>query len=275
MITCELMGGLGNQLFQIFTTISYAIKHKISFSLPTYNTGTRCADGTYRHNYWETLLDNLKPFVKNVTSDITYTEPNFQYVPLPPAIPYKNIKLVGYFQSELYFSDQFPIISKQLKISEKQDIIRSRVNNLSGTISLHFRLGDYKLVQNHHNIQKISYYIQSLTYIVTQTGRDDWIVYYCCEENDNIEVSRRITEIRKHFPKISFLKIPDSLEDWEQMLFMSCCDHNIIANSTFSWWSAYLNPNITKIVTYPKIWFSVNDHKDISTLCPPNWIQQP
>jgi hypothetical protein len=65
------------------------------------------------------------------------------------------------------------------------------------------------------------------------------------------------------------------LEDWEQMLLMSLCNHNIIANSTFSWWGAYLNDNPGKIVCYPEHWFMPEVKKDVTDLFEEDWIKIP
>lgn len=71
---------------------------------------------------------------------------------------------------------------------------------------------------------------------------------------------------------MTFLEAPCGLEDWEEMLLMNCCKDNIIANSSFSWWGAYLNDNINKIVCYPSVWFGpAAGHMDTKDLCPDSW----
>jgi hypothetical protein len=65
----------------------------------------------------------------------------------------------------------------------------------------------------------------------------------------------------------------NTLADWEQLLLMSCCHHNIIANSTFSWWAAYFNSWKDKIVCYPSVWFGNIANHDTKDLCPEEWIK--
>jgi hypothetical protein len=70
---------------------------------------------------------------------------------------------------------------------------------------------------------------------------------------------------------IQFHFVRDTIADWQQMLLMSVCDHNIIANSTFSWWGAYLNANQTKIVCYPSLWFGYGVSHDTRDMFPETW----
>jgi hypothetical protein len=78
------------------------------------------------------------------------------------------------------------------------------------------------------------------------------------------------------YPSYTFVSVPSlgvPLEDWEELLCMSCCDHHIISNSTFSWWGAYVNPSIEKMVCYPLSWFGTStlSHKQTKDICPMSW----
>ena len=80
--------------------------------------------------------------------------------------------------------------------------------------------------------------------------------------------------LEKKFKNMTFTKAVDHSEDWEQLLMMSCCTHNIIANSSFSWWGAYFNSNPEKIVCRPSVWFgpAMPDKDNIQDLCPEEWL---
>jgi hypothetical protein len=104
---------------------------------------------------------------------------------------------------------------------------------------------------------------------------NSYVILYFCEDDDCQDVQEIINAIKEEFPLISFERAGENnekIEDWQQMILMSCCQHNIIANSTFSWWSAYLNMNPKKIVCYPYKWFG-NKLQGNNTidLCPDTW----
>jgi hypothetical protein len=161
----------------------------------------------------------------------------------------------------------------KLNFNIEQESIRSKYLTMNDTISLHFRIGDYTNLQLHHNILKDDYYIRASREIIRRTKKSNWNIIYFCEEKDNLPVKQRLYKIKKSFPELEFHKADDTMEDWEQLLLMSCSNHNIIANSAFSWWASYLNTNTDKIVIYPKKWFgAANYDKSTKDMFPPSWI---
>ena len=269
MITAHLMGGLGNQLFQIFATIAYSLNNRKRFIFE-YNKRSR--EAKYRQiTYWENFLKNLKRFTtqKNINCPV-YKEKNFTYNNIP--IITQDFKLFGYFQNEKYFKSQYENIIKFIGLRKQQEKIIVPEN----CISLHFRIGDYVLPQfrDAHPLMPIEYYISALNKILfcNTFEKSIWNVLYFCQKKDNNIVEKKITILKEKFPKLKFIKASDEKEDWEQMLMMSCCEHNIIANSSFSWWGAYFNGNKDKIVCYPSVWFGPKlADKDTSDLCPNSW----
>ena len=145
------------------------------------------------------------------------------------------------------------------------------------TISIHFRLGDFKHLSHVHPIIPVKYYINALSNIISKYPEQKFKVYYFCEEEDNNIVKETyISPITKIFSSLTFEKVNDKLSDWKQIIFMSCCKHNIIANSTFSWFGAYFNTAISdNIICYPMTWYAgeTASKVDTSDLFPTKWIK--
>lgn len=287
MNSCKLCGGIGNQLFQIFTAISYSLQNnRAFFFLNNHQLGSGKNGETIRYTYWDTFLSGLKPFLKNaeqLPQLLIIKEKGFSYEAIPENHDTNyGILLVGYFQSPKYFDKYKNIICKMIKLELKKMLVKSKTNILFNdtiVISMHFRLGDYKKYPDKHPILNETYYIKALEYIRNQIDLNhnkNILVLYFCEEESIEEVEKILEKIMPHFPEASFglgTKINDNLlEDWEQLLLMSMCNYNIIANSTFSWWGAYLNTNVNKIVCYPEQWFSPKAHINTSDLFPEDWI---
>ena len=278
MITCNLMGGLGNQLFQIFTTISNAINIKSRFAFIDVD---KLGGGQtiVRPTYWDNFLIRLKPFTtKNFPQMVVVKEKGFTYnfIDLQKYNnPNQNaICLYGYFQSYKYFAENFYTICRMIGL---EDIKKSVITKtgftqdvLNDTASIHFRLGDYKKIQHYHPIMTLEYYKRSLGLLLLKERTRQNILYFC-EEEDIEDVNKTIANLKTDFPTLNFIRASNDLSDWEQMILMSCCRDNIIANSSFSWWGAYFNMNPYKIVYYPALWFGNAAGHDTRDLCPMEW----
>ena len=280
MITCNIIGGLGNQLFQIFTTISYAIQTRNVFYF--YETEFTGGVGTTnkRDTYWNNFLSKLKLFLRKEFPPLKIIhETNFEFnqIPLTNIIG-KDICLHGYFQSYKYFQSTYKTIYRLLNIDNHKQNVNKLVKdngisiNLEDTVSLHFRLGDYKKLQDTHPLMTDDYYKRALEHIFIHKQNVTNVLFFC-EDEDIDEITVRIHNLQLLFPQVEFKRASNVLKDWEQMILMSCCKYNIIANSSFSWWAAYLNSNEDKIVCYPSTWFGPSVNHNIKDLFPEEWIK--
>ena len=280
MITCNLKGGLGNQLFQIFTLIAHSIRNSKSFIFPysEYITG----HDTQRPTYWNSFLTHLKNYTtgNGKFDDIThvnellllkhpvYKEKSFNYIPIENNID--NMLFDGYFQSYKYFDEYKDKLFMLIDLKYNKVKIRSeffKYLNTHKLASMHFRIGDYKNIQHLHPVLPEKYYNNALLEIP-----DDYKVIVFCEEQDQDNVNHMIDTLRsKH--NHNFVIIDHSIPDWKQMLIMSMCNINVIANSTFSWWGAYFNENDDKKVIYPSVWFGNELKNNTDDLFLPDWIK--
>jgi hypothetical protein len=274
MITCNLCGGLGNQLFQIFTTISYAIKYNIPF---VFLYSEISPSITHRITYWNTFLKSLKAYTRiNIPiNKINIYEKPCIYTDLE--IPKLNNTIVcinGYFQSYKYFENYENIILKLIMFEEvKKGLIEHlQITDtfFNNSASIHFRLGDFKNLQAHPIVAyKYEYYEKSILFL--QENNTINKIYFFCENEDINYVLIQINKLKLKFPDITFIRAFHELPDWQQLILMSCCNHNIIGNSTFSWWGAYFNTNPGRVVCYPYIWHGPNIPDN--DLCPPSWTK--
>ena len=254
MVTASLMGGLGNYMFQISTAFSLSIDNedKCVFSINDIFSPHKNIS-----SYEGNILRNIT-FSNNVSSNTTYRESTFHY----NEIPYSTqLKLSGYFQSEKYFTHNRDNIISLFSIDDVSlDIITSKYGKLlSGTTcSIHVRRGDYLKLPNQHPVCKLDYYSESINLI------GDGVNFLVFSDD--------ISWCKENFKGDRFTFIEDN-KDYIDMWLMSLCDHNIIANSSFSWWGAWLNTNPDKIIIYPNNWFGSNLPHNTKDLTPKKWIK--
>ena len=249
------MGGLGNQLFQIFVAMAHALRRGQPF---TFSNCATLTVGAERPTYWETLLKGLKPFLRDrsLIQLPTYREPHMEsgliYTPLPPG---DNMMLLGYFQSPKYFEREYDIIMKILDIEKQRVSVAAELSELliNDPVSIHFRINDYISMQDAHPLCTIDYYRQAIERMECVDGVSTPRHYLIFCQSSDVEA------VRQHLQELGLEKrytmVPPELEDWKALLLMASCSDHIIANSTFSWWAAYFHyRQAAPMVVYPRKW---------------------
>lgn len=277
-VSCNVKGGLGNQLFQIFATLAYAIRTKRQARFYFIDKiGNR---SSYWHSFFKGLSrlsinrdDFLYLFHYSGTTKIHH-EPHYAYSEIPEYSEYENVLLDGYYQSRSYFQDAEKEIV-QLLWGENPEFLGRKGGGGTGCVpkvGMHFRIGDYKNIQQCHPVMTTGYYVNALETCLrehgfylepftwkeavekaSKTGEDKtWRklvdVLYLCEDADLSLVENHLTILREKYPYVHFQRgvvelclekgEKDCDRDWKEMALLSGCDWFVIPNSTFSWWSA-------------------------------------
>jgi hypothetical protein len=253
MVSCRLYGGLGNYMFQIATTRAYSVEYNMSDCYPIEN-----AVRVHRNasDYVDTIFSNLNVY-NDFNSTNIYKQGQFGYSKIPK---YESVILDGYFQSEKYFVDYRDWILDLFKPTKDVQIyIDNKFGNIdwNNSTSIHVRRGNYLNLQHNHPVQDINYYSDA----IEEIGGHKFIVF-----SDDIEWCKSV------FEGDAFTFIQGE-EDYIDLYLMSQCKNNIIANSSFSWWGAWLNDNNKKRVISPKRWFGPNLNHDTSDLIPDEWMK--
>lgn len=226
---------MGNCLFEAAATIALATRNGDEYSFPLWNQ-------RQHFNFGNCFRHDL-PVIN------TYQEPHFHY----KEIPYQpDLNLYGYFQSEKYFADCKPLIRELFTI-------KNSISFIPDTVSLHVRRGDYLTLGRAFNVLDANYYRKALD----QVGARKVMVF-----------SEDMAWCRSTFTGDEFMFMTGNHPHID-MALMSACEHNIIANSSFSWWSAWLNQNPGKKVIAPQDWFGPDlaPSHDTKDLIPEEWTR--
>jgi len=260
MITFNRLGhyGLfGNQLFQYATLYSIAKTRGYEFGVPYSNTGNIEFTNFFLPNCFNSLSakdsSDVVPLHTAMERDFTYNAGIF-------GIP-DNTDVCGYFQSEKYFVDYRNQLLNEFTFNNNVYNKALDIRSLSKfpAISIHLRLGDYVTAQDCHPICSLEYYTEALKLLP-----NDILIYVF--SND---ISQAIEFFKPMNRKIVFVEDTDKYID---MCLMTMCDYHIIANSSFSWWGAWLS-NSKKVIA-PARWFGSALHmpKNWSDIYCKNWI---
>lgn len=241
MITVDLIGRTGNQMFQIATCLALALDNNEEWRIPEF---------AINREEWPRLYKRVPTISMELMSEVPFIwrEPTFAYTP----IEFKpgGLRLHGYFQCEKYFAHQRAEVIRIFKREWPQE--RRRV----GVVGIHVRRGDYLLYQNKHLSPTVEYLQEAMALFPAYKF---------------LFVSDEIEWCKAFFPGHYY---SDSEDTFADMALMASCEHQIISASTFSWWAAWLNENPNKVVVAPKIWFGPkNSHLDEKDIVPESWIR--
>ncbi len=289
MIITRLKGGLGNQLFQyaIGRRIAYVNKVPLKVNASAYTKFSDRQYGLKHFNIAATIASGdeikrfhaldaetvMRKFLPYYRKKIVYEkEPYFDANIL--GIRRKNLYIVGHWEAAGYFADIDRLLredftlKKPITIKYKELIDKIRATN---SVSFHIRRGDHLSEKFQHG-NKVSlpktYFQKSLAVIGALVKKPQIFV-----SSDDISWVRN--NIKIDFPVI-YLSWPGLL-DYEELILMSYCKHNIIADSSFSWWAAWLNNNPEKVVIAPANWRvdPVVNKKYVESILPGMWIRIP
>ena len=242
----SVSGGIGNQFFILFAGISKAIEEKRDFKILIQKSVNEKRP-YYFDNYLNFLNDKIIYDYNEKDKKVFYLKShNYEEIP-------DNMDLlIGNFENYRYFNDNYEKIKEIMKINELQKLF----NVNQKIIAIHFRLGDFIDIPD-AVVLNDNYYIKGLKLLQEKLEKsfDDYkIIIFGNKENKDL-IYYKINIINSYFEnKLNiylFNDIYDSLNDFEDFIFMSCCNHFIIANSTFSWMASYLSSNKEKIIIHP------------------------
>ncbi|OGY40458.1 MAG: hypothetical protein A2418_02955 [Candidatus Brennerbacteria bacterium RIFOXYC1_FULL_41_11] len=288
MIKTRLFGGLGNQMFQyaVGRALSLRLKTNLGldsswfddnkyldtnrqFGLDAFNIASRKLErvdlkGIKLRRFFSKFGLSSKNYIKekyfNFNKDIVHLS--------------DDVYLDGYWQSEKYFSDFEETIKNDFNLryplSREAAGVHEIIIHAPVSCAIHIRRGDYVVnpgINFYHGACSLRYYRDAVDYIKK---------YSLSTEVSFFVFSDDINWVKKNFiiEKGIFIEFEnrDGFKDQEEMILMSRCQHQIIANSTFSWWGAWLNKNKQKIILAPDKWFN-NVLIDTKDLLPDSWIK--
>lgn len=263
-ITTKLIGRCGNQMFQIANVIAYSLRHKMDYEIP---------QSSENPELWPAYFSHFPATTKSLGNWAWYHETDHSYKEIPRG---ELFCFNGYYQSYKYFWDYKDQVIDAFQPAFKEfNEANVAQDSWKDVVSIHVRRGDYVNLETKHPVVTLDYIKKAVAYFI-ELEYNTFAVYsddvQWCKEN--INGSNINTSARFIYPKNKFTDdVKKSLYDlWS----MSQCGHNIISNSTFSYWAAMINKNEHKIVVSPSVdnWFgSENKHLDVKDLLPPDWIQ--
>lgn len=238
MISCELMGRLGNELFQIAAGYCLAKKHNYEFIFPEFTSSKFFnSDFVSKQEFIPQFIHNQKQF--------HYYKREYQ-----PGTLYK-----GYYQSSKFFEGFDNEVRELFSLKEEYKVHLSEDER--ETCSIHVRRGDYLTLEQFHPVQTMRYFDTAIKTIIDKVGKVKFMVF-----------SDDIKWCKENFPYDNMVFNEGSMiEDFSTMI---SCKHHIISNSSFSWWTSYLSP--IGVTIAPKRWFGPALSHETQDIYEKDWI---
>jgi hypothetical protein len=253
-LSCNLMGGLGNQMFQAAHVFCQGLKHNRPVFLRPHSWTPM--QGKQTNEYVDNIFKNFT-FTENLEDFKTIGEGPWEYSEVKPFE--ESTIFEGYFQSHKNFLSYEEEVLNLFSIDdETKQYLEQKYPEITKpkTISIHIRKGDYLQNPDIHPTVGLSYIEKSLetigeySHIFIFSDDKEWIIQNLKYKN---------------------MTIVDEEKDYLDMWLMSLCENNIISNSTFSWWGSFLNKNKNKKVCAPSIWFGQRGPQNFKDIYYPSW----
>ena len=255
-LTSYLMGGLGNQMFQISKSVTEGLKNNIPVFFRT--NAFIPMEGNQPTNYTKNIFRNLNfdnskiPTHRINEQTWSYYETNNTYI--------EPTEFYGYYQSSKNFLNFRDEIQKLFLPTEEFKIkLKNLYPNIfeKDSVSIHVRRGDYLGISEVLPVLDKSYFDFCIkdfknNHIFIFSNDKEW-----CKENLNYENST----------------VVEGLDDYEELWGISLCNHNIMSNSSFSWWGSYLNKNMNKNIYCPSVWFGPKGEKNYQDIYENDWTK--
>ena len=294
MVIVKLKGGLGNQLFQYAAAKNIAVgnqtellidnisgfqrdPYKRSYALMNFCIESKVEDASRNYSFFhhQRIIREIRSrfSVFSEFGNLKYLKESFYHFDerIADYRTNKDLYLEGYFHSEKYFKNVANEIRSEFELKNSPDEINSKylafINN-SDSVSIHVRKYDEVIATEaarmHDSCTK-EYYEKAFAYIHDKLRNPNIFVF-----SDDIDWAKK--NIRVNNSRVEYISHNNAENAYEDFRLMKACKHNIIANSSFSWWAAWLNRNSEKIVIAPEKWLNtmIYDYKDV---VPVNWIK--
>ena len=284
MVITKIQGGLGNQMFQF--AIGLAQSPTVYLDLEFIKQNNKCSVNFTKRYFELDVFPNLKyKTLTKVKKKIFFSEhplfKAFRRLIHPHILVQNENELIniprskwlyfdGYFQSEKYFFNKRKELLKQFTfppLDHKNQLLKEKIQFINNSVAIHIRRGDYLKpeVQNYHGVLPLSYYEEAIALLLKDLGEITLIIF-----SDDIEFAK--LHLSKY--KNTIIVTGNNDAGWKDMALMSSCTHHIIANSTFSWWGAWLSISENGKKIAPKDWFNKQVvNYNINNIIPSSWIK--